>query len=176
MSNLTANARRLARLVERWQTLVVFAESCTGGLVAASLAQVPGISDYLCGSAVTYRNATKHQWLDVASERLVRPGPVSAIVTKQMAAGVLAMTPEADWAASVTGHLGPNAPKRFDGLIYIGICQRTTSQAVATELSATATRHMLTTETRIQRQREAASLVLRQLIDTITTWHDKESA
>lgn len=174
MSNLSANARRLARLLERSQTQVVFAESCTGGLVAASLAQVPGISDCLCGSAVTYRNATKHQWLDVSSEDLVRPGPVSAIVAKQMAAGVLAMTPEADWAASVTGHLGPNAPKRFDGLVYIGIGQRTANQSGETVLPATATRHMLTAVTRIQRQREAASLVLQQIFDAITIWQNKQ--
>lgn len=171
MPDRSANARRLASALQQTDLKVVFAESCTGGLVAATLAKVPGISDYLCGSAVTYRNDTKHQWLGVSSEKLTRPGPVSAIVAREMAAGVLAMTPEADWAASVTGHLGPNAPTRLDGLIYIGIAQRMNDQSASVKV--TASRHLLDAETRSQRQREAAALVLRRLCDAINSWREE---
>lgn len=159
MTTLPAEARRLARLLRKLDQKVVFAESCTGGLVAATLATVPGISEFLCGSAVTYRNETKHQWLQVSNDKLTRPGPVSAIVAREMAEGVLLMTREANWSASVTGHLGPHAPKRLDGLVYIGIACRTASGVVRT----TASRMVLNSVTRTSRQREAASLVLQQL-------------
>lgn len=174
MANLSADARRFADELKRRDVKVVFAESCTGGLVAASLAKVPGISDHLCGSAVTYRNDTKHQWLGVSGDKLKRPGPVSAIVAREMAAGVLAMTPEANWSASVTGHLGPNAPPRFDGLVYIGIGHRAGDQPASGALQVTASRHVLAAETRTQRQREAASLVLRQLLDAMNAWREEQ--
>lgn len=171
MANRSTDARRLADLLKQAELKVVFAESCTGGLVAASLAKVPGISDYLCGSAVTYRSDTKHRWLGVSSEKLTRPGPVSAIVAGEMAAGVLAMTPEADWSASVTGHLGPHAPKRLDGLVYIGIARRTHDHS-GSVVTVTASRHVLAAESRAPRQREAAALVLRRLLDAINSWYE----
>jgi len=174
MANLSAEARSLANASKNWDVKVVFAESCTGGLVAASLARAPGISDYFCGSAVTYRNDTKHHWLGVSSEKLTRPGPVSAIVAREMAAGVLAMTPEADWSASVTGHLGPNAPKRLDGLVYIGVAHRMNNQPASRSVKVLASRHVLAAKTRTQRQREASSLVLRQLLDAINSWHEEQ--
>ena len=167
MTQLAKDAKRLAGLISALSVKVVFAESCTGGLVAASLAKVPGISDYLCGSAVTYRNDTKHQWLGVSNDKLIRPGPVSAIVAREMAAGVLAMTPEADWSASVTGHLGPNAPRRLDGLVYVGIARRNDPEGTPATLHVTASRHLLATKTRGQRQQEAAALVLQRLCEAI---------
>ncbi len=105
---------------------IVFAESCTAGLLAATLGQVPGISESLCGSAVTYRNATKAGWLGVDTKLLDDPAitAVSDPVARQMARGVLQMTPEADLAVSVTGHLGPDAPAGQDGLVFVGIYGR----------------------------------------------------
>ena len=50
---------------------LVLAESCTGGLAAAALATIPGISRWFCGSAVTYRDQTKIDWLAVCR---IRPG------------------------------------------------------------------------------------------------------
>ncbi len=109
---------------------IVFAESCTAGLLAATLGQIPGISESLCGSAVTYRNATKAGWLGVDTKLLDDPAitAVSDPVARQMAKGVLQMTPEADLAVSVTGHLGPDAPTDQDGLVFVGIAQRKQSE------------------------------------------------
>lgn len=167
MANLSTDVRRLANALKRFGVKVVFAESCTGGLVAASLAKVPGISDYLCGSAVTYRNDTKHQWLGVSNDKLTRPGPVSAIVARGMAASVLAMTPEADWSASVTGHLGPHAPRRLDGVVYMGIARRPQTQPAAASIPVRVTRHVLAADTRVHRQLEAAAIVMQQLLAAI---------
>ena len=109
---------------------IVLAESCTAGLLAATLGQIPGISESLCGSAVTYRNATKAGWLGVDTKLLDDPAitAVSDPVARQMARGILMMTPEADLAVSVTGHLGPDAPTDQDGLVFVGIAQRKQSE------------------------------------------------
>ena len=106
------------------QLRIVFAESCTGGLVSNALTRIAGISQWLCGSAVVYRIETKAEWLGIGRDVLEKPGPVSRVVASLMAENVLAKTPEADVAASVTGHLGPNAPARQDGLIYVGLSRR----------------------------------------------------
>ena len=69
--NSTDNlARDVARELEQQNKKIVFAESCTAGLVSASLAKVPGISQHHCGSAVTYRNDSKHRWLGVSAQLL----------------------------------------------------------------------------------------------------------
>lgn len=113
------------RLRER-QLRLVLAESCTAGLVAAKLGEIPGISEWLCGSAVVYRLETKHQWLGVPRELFqpTGPGVVSREVAEAMALGALAHTPEADIAAAITGHFGPNAPTELDGLIWMAVAKR----------------------------------------------------
>lgn len=123
-ASLVADAERLAEVLRVGEKRAVFAESCTAGLVSATLARVPGISEFLCGSAVTYRIDAKIEWLGVTSQALAHAGVVSSTVAKQMATGVLGITPEADIAAAITGHLGPNAPTGFDGLVYVGVAVR----------------------------------------------------
>jgi len=135
---------------------IVFAESCTGGLVSAVLAGIPGISEWLCGSAVTYRSATKIAWLQVDAQQIDKHTAVCGEVARQMAVGVLEKTPEADLALSITGHLGPGAPTPLDGLVFIGRAVRGESGELATEVS----QHSLKTQDRLIRQREATSLVL----------------
>tara|TARA_R110002095_G_scaffold198077_2_gene177461 strand:- start:4400 stop:4960 length:561 start_codon:yes stop_codon:yes gene_type:complete len=103
---------------------LVITESCTGGLVATLLTSLPGISDYFCGSAVVYRWDTKMKWLGVQPETLAKYTDVSRETAREMALGVLNQTPEASLAASITGHLGPNAPAQQDGLICIAVAQR----------------------------------------------------
>lgn len=157
---LAVEARRAAELLKRTSQRVVFAESCTAGLVSAQLASVAGISEFHCGSLVTYRNRSKQDWLSVPATLLADPGPVSEIVAGSMAEGALQRTREAGIAVSVTGHLGPDAPPRLDGLVFIGAAIRT---ATSVEPRTSVTRHRLKTSTRYQRQREAACLVFHEL-------------
>ncbi|MFN5709027.1 MAG: CinA family protein, partial [Planctomycetota bacterium] len=103
-AELQQTARSLGRLLLQHGQRVVFAESCTAGLVAASLAIVPGISRCLCGSLVTYREASKTAWLGVDAQLIAAFTAVSPEVTAQMASAALQRTIEADWAAAVTGH------------------------------------------------------------------------
>ncbi len=156
-------ALSLASSLKRSGDRIVFAESCTGGLVAATLGSIPGISQHFCGSAVTYRGATKVAWLGVNATDVERDDAVNEAVASQMAEAVLAKTPESTLAVSVTGHVGPDAPPDLDGVIYIG---------AARALHCQVSRHRLTSNLRRERQREAATLVLeaaRQLSDHAIT-------
>lgn len=165
--SLANTSRELARWLKQSGLKVVFAESCTGGLVSATLAAIPGISAHLCGSAVTYRNDTKHQWLNVPNNMLRRFGAVSPEVAQSMATKVLAHTPEADWSAAVTGHVGPDAPPGLDGCVYIGVARRKPPAARRPAFAVAVTKHQLAVAGRVPRQRAAATLVLRELVHAI---------
>lgn len=121
---IASQARRLAKLLAQHGRKVVFAESCTGGLVSGALTAIPGISRYHCGGLIVYRNATKMAYLGIKQPILEDPGPVSPQVASLMAQGVLKKTPEADLALSVTGHLGPDAPPELDGQVFLAIASR----------------------------------------------------
>ena len=153
-------AKQLFRLLKQHDMRIVFAESCTAGLVSATLAKVPGVSQWHCGSAVTYRSETKTEWLDVSESTLKRHTAVSEPVARQMAVGVLNKTPEAGLSAAITGHLGPDVPADFDGVVFIGIARR----AGKGIKSVGVWRHQLQQQTRLQRQKEAAGLVFDQLL------------
>ncbi len=122
--DVTNSAKLLAKVLAEKQIRIVCAESCTGGLVSNALTRIAGISEWHCGSAVVYRIETKAEWLGIDQGILIKPGPVSKIVATLMAENTLEKTPEAHVAVSVTGHLGPNAPPRQDGLIFVGIASR----------------------------------------------------
>ena len=121
---LIAAATEIRQLAELTDRRFVFAESCTSGLAAASVGSQPGISQFFCGSHVTYRNESKSHWLDVKQHDLNTVGPVSSAVSKQMAEGALSRTPEAQLAVSVTGHLGPDSPDGLDGVVFLGVAIR----------------------------------------------------
>jgi nicotinamide-nucleotide amidase len=155
------------RLRER-QLRLVLAESCTGGLAAATLARIPGISEWLCGSAVVYRLETKHHWLDVppALFHASGPGVVSREVAEAMAQGALAHTPEADIAAAITGHLGPNAPDDQEGLVWMAVLMRARAPmtAVTERLSESASPGLTVRETR---QQTATAMLLRVITEAL---------
>lgn len=167
-AELKAEGKRLAATLVRTDRRVVFAESCTGGLIPQILTEISGISEHLCGSAVVYRIATKAAWLGVDQSVLEKPGPVSRVVAEQMAVGVLAKTPEANLAASVTGHLGPNAPKRQDGLIYSAVALRSDRdkepivvvRRYRLEAGSENPTEKQAMDLRLRRQREAALFVM----------------
>jgi PncC family amidohydrolase len=162
--SLADSVALLARALGAVQCRIVFAESCTGGLIAASLAEIPGISDRLCGSFVTYRSASKHAWLGVPESILLDPGPVSEITAKLMALGALERTSEADFAASITGHLGPGAPPELDGTAYCGIAKR---EAGAAKLVGVSRMQAPVEMSRVERQRWVAEQVCRMAISSI---------
>lgn len=167
-----------ADLLRQLDLQVVFAESCTAGMVAAMLGGTPGISDYLCGSAVTYRNRTKEDWLGVPAGLLEDPGPVSKEVAGLMARGVLESTVEANVAVSITGHLGPGAPADLDGLVHLGVAFQDPLGTRDSTVETVNRSCRLQTESRLSRQQEATCEVMSTLIDVLQVysgWRDLRS-
>jgi PncC family amidohydrolase len=99
--------KKLASLLrERGQT-VAFAESCTGGRVAASFAAESGVSDVFLGGVVAYANGVKTKVLGVPESVIRQLGAVSPTTAVAMARGVSRVV-DATWGASITGVAGPS--------------------------------------------------------------------
>jgi competence/damage-inducible protein CinA-like protein len=98
------------------------AESCTGGLVAARLTDVPGASDVLAGGVVAYANDVKTAQLGVPARLLAEHGAVSAEVAEAMAVGVRERL-DVEVGISVTGVAGPagGTPEKPVGLVYFHV-------------------------------------------------------
>lgn len=112
------------------QLRLVLVESCTAGRVAACLGLLAGISQWLCGSLVVYRSASKSAWLGVPQDLLEDPlqGPVSAAASSWLATAALDQTPEADLCIAITGDVGPGAPPATDGWIFLAAARRPARQ------------------------------------------------
>jgi len=93
-------------LLRQKNAFLAVAESCTGGLIADLLTNVPGSSDYFVFSAVTYSNQLKMKILDVSARTLERYGAVSEQTAKEMARGVQHVS-GATYGLSVSGIAGP---------------------------------------------------------------------
>jgi nicotinamide-nucleotide amidase len=104
---------------------VATAESCTGGLIAAYLTEIPGSSDVFERGFVTYSNEAKQDLLSVPPDLLQKHGAVSPHVARAMAVGAIAHS-RADVAVSVTGIAGPEGgtPTKPVGLVYLAACRR----------------------------------------------------
>jgi nicotinamide-nucleotide amidase len=109
------------RLMETGTTVAV-AESCTGGLITHRLTEVPGVSDVLVESAVTYSNDSKTRRLGVPAEMIRAHGAVSEEVARAMALGI-ARTSGAEVGVAVTGIAGPGGgtAEKPTGLCYMAV-------------------------------------------------------
>jgi nicotinamide-nucleotide amidase len=111
--------RVIDRLAARGEMLVT-AESCTGGLIAAALTEIAGSSRAVHGGFVTYSNAAKVDFIGVAPELIARWGAVSESVACAMAEGARE-TSGVEVAIAVTGIAGPGggSPDKPVGLVYL---------------------------------------------------------
>lgn len=111
-------------LRERGWTIAT-AESCTGGLLADTLTNVPGCSSVMMGGVVAYANDVKRKVLGVSEEDLRVSGAVSLPVALQMASGAARLM-NADVGVSTTGVAGPGggSPEKPVGTVWIGFCIR----------------------------------------------------
>ncbi|MBN2907260.1 MAG: CinA family protein [Rhodobacteraceae bacterium] len=103
---MTHAADHLVRLARAHDTVIATAESCTGGMIAAAITDVPGSSRIFDRGFVTYSNAAKQAMLGVRAATLAAHGAVSQEVALEMAAGALSRS-DANLAVAVTGIAGP---------------------------------------------------------------------
>lgn len=106
--------------------MLVMAESCTGGLVAATLTDIAGSSHVVDRGFVTYTNDAKEELLGVPHDLLVAHGAVSEPVARAMAEGALAKAAKAGLSVSLTGIAGPGGATDTKpvGLVFIGAGRR----------------------------------------------------
>ena len=116
---------RIAALLEKKNIKVSTAESCTGGLVAAALVNVAGISNWFEEGYVTYSNTAKQKLLGVDKDTLEQFGAVSEQTARQMAIGA-AKAAGCQAAVATTGIAGPDGgtDEKPVGLVYIGAMVR----------------------------------------------------
>jgi len=99
-------AARVGRRLKRARTMLVTAESCTGGWAAQAMTAVPGSSDWFERGFVTYSNAAKRELLGVRKDTLRKHGAVSEQTAREMARGALGRS-RAGVALAITGVAGP---------------------------------------------------------------------
>jgi nicotinamide-nucleotide amidase len=122
---LHALARRVLDLCRARGLLVATAESCTGGLVAGALTEIPGSSDVVDCGFVTYSNSAKQRLLGVSAVMLNHHGAVSAETAAAMAKGALKNS-QADIAVAITGIAGPGGGSKGKpvGLVHFAVAAR----------------------------------------------------
>ncbi len=135
-------------LRQRGETLAV-AESCTGGLLGATLTDIPGSSDYFLGGHIVYSNAAKTKFLDIPPALLQRVGAVSREVAELLARNVRTAF-GATYGIGITGIAGPGGgtPEKPVGTVWI---------ALATPESVEARRYLFGTDRAANRQRSVAA-------------------
>lgn len=118
----------IVELLAKNNLTIATAESCTGGLLAGRIINVPGASEIIKEGIVTYSNKAKRNRLGVKKSTIVKHTAVSEEVAKEMVKGVLNLT-KADTALSVTGYAGPDGGTDENpvGTVYIGcsVCGKT---------------------------------------------------
>ncbi|POF64215.1 damage-inducible protein CinA [Novacetimonas maltaceti] len=125
-ARMKQGALLLLEALARQGRRIVVAESCTGGLLAGSLTQPPGASEFVAGGFVTYSNAMKIRLLDVPPVLLDLRGAVSSEVAAAMAEGAVTVAPDADIAVSITGIAGPGggSAEKPVGLVWFAVAMK----------------------------------------------------
>lgn len=157
-------ARQIIELLTEAGKTIVTAESCTGGMIAAALTDIPGASAAVYGGYITYANAAKSRMIHVQA-RLIRDyGAVSNQVARAMADGAR-NTARADYAVAVTGIAGPDggSDKKPVGLVYV---------AVSSELATVVIEHKFGDLGREEIRKASVKAALDVVIQVLTSHKD----
>ena len=113
----------VVRLLKKYDLTVATAESCTGGLVAGRIVNVPGASDVFREGFITYSNKAKRKHLDVSKNTIKKYGAVSKETAREMAVGGVFAT-DSDICVAITGLAGPGGgtEEKPVGLVYMACC------------------------------------------------------
>ncbi len=125
LSRWDAKIETLALMLRERGLLLVTAESCTGGLLAAACTSVAGSSDWFERGIVSYSNEAKTELLGVPAALITKHGAVSAEVARAMAEGALSHSP-ADLSLAVTGVAGPSGGTAAKpvGTVWLALARR----------------------------------------------------
>jgi nicotinamide-nucleotide amidase len=117
--------KKIGEILQKRILTVGLAESCTGGLVASRITNVPGSSAYFMAGLVTYSNKAKTKFLSVPDKIIARNGAVSNIVAKRMAKGVRTAA-GVDIGLSITGIAGPagGSPGKPVGTVFVALATK----------------------------------------------------
>jgi nicotinamide-nucleotide amidase len=120
----------VANLLQQNKLTLATAESCTGGLIAHLITNIPGSSEYFLGGIVSYSNQAKVDLLDVSWDTLNSKGAVSKETVIEMAVGARKKL-NADIAVSVSGIAGPGGgtPDKPVGTTWVGLSTSTVNEA-----------------------------------------------
>ena len=153
------NEREIGRLLVRRNLTLATAESCTGGLIAHRITNVPGSSDYFERGFITYSNRSKTELLGIEPRLLSRHGAVSRPVAREMAVGARRAS-GASVGLGVTGIAGPvsDESKKPVGLVYIAVCGPDGSTLIE---------KCHFTGTRVQIKKQSAEAALSLLIEAL---------
>jgi nicotinamide-nucleotide amidase len=125
-------AGQLLSLARAKGAVIATAESCTGGMIAAAITDIPGSSNVFDRGFVTYSNAAKTDMLDVRAETLNAFGAVSEDVAREMADGALNRS-NANIAVAVTGIAGPGGSEhKPEGRVCFGLARTGAATQVET--------------------------------------------
>ncbi len=145
-----------ARFDKRKETLA-YAESCTGGLLSAVTASLPGASSFYLGGVVSYHGSVKNKILQVPIPLIRSFGEVSMPVAQAMAKGAREAV-GADWAIAITGIAGPTGgtPEKPVGMVCFGLVGPTVDETV--------TKHFPSEWSRARIQQASAQFALEILL------------
>ncbi len=119
-------AQEVLHLLQRHHKTLATAESCTGGMIAAAITDLPGSSSVFKGGVVSYWTQVKHDVLGVKQSTLDAVGAVAPETAREMAEGARAVV-GSDLAVSVTGVAGPDSDERGNpvGCVYLALTDGT---------------------------------------------------
>ncbi|MDR0778846.1 MAG: CinA family protein [Methanomassiliicoccaceae archaeon] len=157
-SDPSGNLKELSDLLIKKRYTLSLAESCTGGLIAKQITDMPGASKFFIGSAVTYSNESKEKLLNVSHRTLTEHGAVSAETAEEMAKGAMFLF-KTDAAASATGIAGPDGGTETKpvGTVFIAV----------TDGKRTKSERLVLKGSRDDIRNETSENVIRMLIDLI---------
>jgi nicotinamide-nucleotide amidase len=151
---------KISDLLKKRNLTVATAESCTGGLVAHSLTNISGSSDYFDRGVISYSNESKNEMLGVSEKILKEYGAVSEQAAKAMADGVRTRS-NVDIGLATTGIAGPTGGSKDKpvGLVYI---------AVSTSRDTNVKKFQFSGD-RLQNKESTCNAALQMLLDYLTS-------
>jgi len=133
--------QRVSKLLIKAEKTLAIAESCTGGLLANRLTNIPGSSNFLKVAIIAYSNEAKSKLLNIPRTAINKQGAVSTKTAISMAKGVRKIL-KTDFGISITGIAGPTGGTKAKpvGLTFIAICTKLETLCLKYQFSGTRTR------------------------------------